>query len=142
MFAQQPLVSGGTDVGYNDDFLPNPPTDLRDLFAFRLWGAEGWVRPMYFLGLIIGFLVLTTYLIGVSLWYDNGWLIFFAVVAILLLCVGSIMLHRICYEVCLAFLQIPKLVHSMHKLERTLTLTVKNNNNLSNPQPTSFQNDA
>ena len=138
MFAQQPLVSDG-----NDGYLPNPATDMRDLFAFRLWGAEGWVRPMYFLGLVIGFLLLLSYLIYVSIGQltNNGWFIFFAVIAILLLCIGSIMLHRICYEVCLAFLQIPKLVHSMAKLERSLSTKANNINNNNNYQ-SSFQNDA
>ena len=91
----QPLVSGGS----SEEYLPNPPTDTKDLFAFRMWNAEGWVRPMYFLGLITGFLLLTTYLFEVSIYGGNGWVIFFAVIAILLLCVGSIILHRICYEV-------------------------------------------
>ena len=81
----------------NDDFMPQIKPDCGELLVFRAWSASGWVRPMFYLSLIAIFIVCILMMILVG-YGDDGVYIFFAIVAILLICAGSVLYHRIFYE--------------------------------------------
>eukprot|EP01084_Bolivina_argentea_P235182 395815_1 len=115
---QQGLVSNDEQVQNfynNQEYMPNPPTDKRDVIAFKRWNAAAWVRPMYFLSLLLMALMLIVNFIG---FIDSGstGIIFFGVVLILVCCGACLIFHRIMYELIMVFLQIPKLVNAMERL--------------------------
>mmetsp|Transcript_59722 Transcript_59722/g.94998 ORF Transcript_59722/g.94998 Transcript_59722/m.94998 type:complete len:158 (-) Transcript_59722:20-493(-) len=113
----------------NQEFMPNPPTDAKDVIAFRRWNAESWVRPMYFLTLVLTAIVLIVDFIGI-VDSGSGGIIFFGIVLILICCGACLIFHRILYEVIMALLQLPKLISAMERLAQTVQQT----NNLDDAQ--------
>ena len=91
---------------------------------------------MYFLALITMFVLLILSFIEVTL-EDNGFVIFFGIISVLLLCVGCVLLHRILYEICMSFLQIPKLINIMSRIEQALDVSNNNNSNINTNNITS-----
>ena len=89
---------------------------------------------MYFLALVTMFVFLILSFIEVT-FQENGFVVFFGIITVLLLCVGCVLLHRILYEICMSFLQIPKLLTIMSRVEQALANN--NNNNISNTNITS-----
>ena len=87
--------------------MPNPPQDTKDVIAFRRWNAASWVRPMYFISLILmAFMLIVEFINVVDT--GSGGIIFFGVITILICCGGCLIFHRILYELIMAFLQLPK----------------------------------
>merc|ERR1712176_1045495 len=105
--------------------MPNPPTDTKDVITFRRWNASSWVRPMYFLSLIMMAFILMVNFIS---FIDSGsaGIIFFGVVLILICCGACLIFHRILYELVMAFLQLPKLIAAMERLANTVDKTSNN----------------
>mmetsp|Transcript_68535 Transcript_68535/g.61574 ORF Transcript_68535/g.61574 Transcript_68535/m.61574 type:complete len:152 (-) Transcript_68535:32-487(-) len=116
----------------NQEYMPNPPTDTKDVIAFRRWSAASWVRPMYFFSLIIMALVL---IVNFVRFVDTGSaaVIFFGIVLILLCCGACVIFHRIIYELAMAFLQLPKLIAAMERLADTVQKTNSFNSNNNRP---------
>lgn len=81
----------------NDDFMPQIKPDCGELFTFKAWAASGWVRPMFYFSIITIFVLCILGMIIVG-YNDDGAYVFFAVVAILFVCVGSVLYHRIFFE--------------------------------------------
>merc|ERR1712228_1007531 len=112
----------------NQEYMPNPPQDTKDVIAFRRWNASSWVRPMYFLPLILmAFMLIVEFINVVDT--GSGGLIFFGVITILFCCGRCLIFHRILYELIMAFLQLPKLIAAMERLADTVDKTDKLNNN-------------
>eukprot|EP00483_Globobulimina_turgida_P000991 UN00993 len=103
----------------NDDFMPQVGIDCKELLVFRAWAASGWVRVMFYLSLITVFFGCILALIYVG-YNGNGAYIFFAVISILLFCVGSVLYARIFFEALMACLQIPRLIFAVDKLESAM----------------------
>merc|ERR1719295_966280 len=99
----------------NMEYMPQQPTDTKDVLAFRRWNASSWVRPMYFVSLLtISLTLIVLFIAFVDT--GEGAIIFFGVVLILICCGGCLIFHRILFELVMAFLQLPKLIAAMERL--------------------------
>mmetsp|Transcript_27674 Transcript_27674/g.24503 ORF Transcript_27674/g.24503 Transcript_27674/m.24503 type:complete len:137 (-) Transcript_27674:83-493(-) len=107
------------NVAGNDDFMPQVKPDCGELLTFRAWAASGWVRPMFYFSIITVFVLCILGMIVMG-YNDDGVYVFFGIVAILCVCVGSILYHRIFFEMIMGCLQIPRLIIAVEKLESAM----------------------
>eukprot|EP01083_Nonionella_stella_P015713 43960_1 len=119
----------------NQEYMPSPPKDKLDVFIFRKWNASSWVRPMYFLSLII----VALYLIVTFIYFvdsEETGIIFFGVVLILVSCGACLVFNRIIFELIMAFLQLPNLIYAMERLADTVQESKSLSNKPGEPQMT------
>merc|ERR1712154_363995 len=93
----------------NEDFIPAFEIDVKELLTFRTWAASGWVRVAFYISLCIVCFTAIMGFIWISYESDFG-VAFFGVIIILLCCGGSLLYHRIFFEMIMGCLQIPRLI--------------------------------
>lgn len=104
-----------TDYLSNQVYMPDPPLIISELLKFRRWNAEAYIRPMYYLALVIISILLLIFFIELII-SDNAGIIIFGIIAVLLMCCGCVVCHRVIFELLMVCLQIPKLVLSVERL--------------------------